>query len=579
MNSLFRHKKDKGSNSGAQSVDPKPTASPPAANQAVPSQGNSLSHTAVARNLWKEAFESLSEEDRELLPLAGRDGEPSDEIPQQIVAEVMGLTESKYKEYCHRGWHTKKGDITKETNVQIKVQEIICSALQFRDLVDAGLKFDPSGYGTIVWSVVSGALTLVQNYKEEADAVFDSAAVMARFLPKYAIIEDHYRDRPTQEQKVFEDQIEQVYVTVFKYAACVKKELDRSVAGNHFSKSAFKIAKELTCIGRVLDSFWTLDNQDVKKLKVDLESKDKIVTDQSQLVAHQYRKQEFQGLHHQASETLKFVETQVEEQLKAQRRSTLEWLFDDPQEDKQQKLRSQIDKANKDSGKWLLESNEYTNWLANSHSFVWLHGPSGCGKSCLCSTVIKSLEESAEKDSNMIVAYWYFDNADSRTQDLQLLLRSVLRRISAKATPFPETVGNLANKHELPGSSPSTTALIKTLEETVAILEEDIFLVLDAIDEYHADNETLREEFLNVLVGLGNAQMRKLHLLVSSIAENDIKNAFNRLQTRAADIDVEKPVSKDVDSYLDATIKKYAEDKQWSPKITHKISKTLKDDG
>jgi hypothetical protein len=35
-----------------------------------------------------------------------------------------------------------------------------------------------------------------------------------------------------------------------------------------------------------LDSFWTLDNQDVKILKVDLEGKDKIVTDQSQFVAH-----------------------------------------------------------------------------------------------------------------------------------------------------------------------------------------------------------------------------------------------------------------------------------------------------
>lgn len=113
----------------------------------------------------------------------------------------------------------------------------MCSALQFRDIVDAGLKFDASGYGTIVWGVLSGMLTLVRNDKEKADAVFDSAAVMSRFLPKYAIVEDHYRDTPTQEQIVFEDQIEQVYVAILKYAVCVQKELNQSVAGNVSSSS------------------------------------------------------------------------------------------------------------------------------------------------------------------------------------------------------------------------------------------------------------------------------------------------------------------------------------------------------
>lgn len=111
---------------------------------------------------------------------------------------------------------------------------IICAALQFDDIVKAGLKFDPSGYGMIVWGVLSGVLTLVQNDKNRADAVFESAAVLARFLPKYAIIEDHYRDRQTQEQKAFEDRIRNVYASILKYAACVQKQLDLSIAGTAF---------------------------------------------------------------------------------------------------------------------------------------------------------------------------------------------------------------------------------------------------------------------------------------------------------------------------------------------------------
>ena len=241
MSSFFRHKKDNGSKSAAegehaneiQRLGLELAAKAPAANQAVPPQDNNPLHKKVARDLWSEAFASLSQENREVLRPAGRDEKPGDATSQLIAVEkVMELTKVKYGEYCSRGWHTKKGDTAKETNVRIKAKEIMCSVLQLKDIMDAGLKFDPSDYGKIVWGVLSGVLTLVQNNKEKVDAVFDSAAVIAKFLPKYAIIEDYSRDRPTQEQNAFEDQIEQVYIAILKYAACVQKELNRPVAGD-----------------------------------------------------------------------------------------------------------------------------------------------------------------------------------------------------------------------------------------------------------------------------------------------------------------------------------------------------------
>lgn len=203
-----------------------------ATNQATPVRSRDPSRDKATRDLWSEAFASLPTEDRDTLRPVGLNGTPVDAISHRVeVEKVMELTEEKYEAYCRRGWHTKKGDTSRETNVRIKAKEIMCSALQFKDIVDAGLKFDPSGYGTIVWGVLSGVLTLVQNDKEKADAVFDSAAVMARYLPRYAVIEDHYRSRPTQEQKAFENQIAQVYGAILKYAACVQKELNRSFAG------------------------------------------------------------------------------------------------------------------------------------------------------------------------------------------------------------------------------------------------------------------------------------------------------------------------------------------------------------
>lgn len=319
-----------------------------------------------------------------------------------------------------------------------------------------------------------------------------------------------------------------------------------------------------------------MDNQDVKILKDDLESKDRVVTDQAQFVSHQYREQEFQKLDSKASEALSKIDVTVEKLLKAERLNTLKWLSDTPIADKQQQLRTQIDKVNKDSGRWLLETDEYKDWLTKSHSFVWLYGASGCGKSSLCSTVVKNVTEAADNDPSMIVAYWYFDNADGSTQNLQRFLRSVLRKIAAKSSAFPEAVCGLAKKHELANSLPSTSELIQALKEAVTGLEENMFLVLDAIDEYQAGNKTQRGEFFDFLVELTEAKLPKLHLLITSIPDSRIEDALKR---RTAEIDVEKPNSVDLDAYLKTTIAKYADSKRWSSELTEKIYHALSDDG
>ncbi|KAK7701472.1 hypothetical protein SLS64_010216 [Diaporthe eres] len=423
---------------------------------------------------------------------------PRDKASQlTAVARVKELTEVKYEEYCKRGWHTKKGDTTKETNIKIKARDIMCAALKFDSIVKAGLMFDPS--------------------------VFDSVEVLARFLPKYAIIEDHYLDRKTQQRNRFEDQIKNVYISILKYAACVQRELNRSLPGK--------------------------------------------------------KTPQFEELKDQALEALDQINLSVKKLLEAEKLRTFKWLSGSPLTDKQQQLRSKVERLNKNSGKWLLASEEYLSWLASPHTFLWLHGTSGCGKSMLFSTVVKSLVESAMDNSNVIVSYWYFDNADSQTQNLQRLLRLVLRRISAKASPFPEAVRDLANKHEAAGSAPGTAALIRTLKDTVAMLEEDAFLVLDAIDEYQTGNEALREEFLDLLVELGNERLLKLHILVTSISESDIENAFVRIQPPPASMDVEKPVSVDVEAYLATTIERYGTEKQWGLEIKTRIETALKNDG
>lgn len=212
------------SESLARSRSPSPSPSP------TPNSVRIVPVVEHSRDLWKEAFDSLDKDQCDTLQDGASMG-TQDAIC--TVDTVIDLTEREYKDYCTRGWHIKKGDKTKETNVRIRAKEILCSALQFKDIIDRGLKFDPSGYGTIVWGVVSGGLQLLQNDTDRAEAIFDSAAEMAKILPKYAVVEAQYRDWPLQEQAAFEGRIVAVYSALLLYAAEVKKGLDKSFAGTN----------------------------------------------------------------------------------------------------------------------------------------------------------------------------------------------------------------------------------------------------------------------------------------------------------------------------------------------------------
>ena len=134
-----------------------------------------------ARDIWKEAFDSLPQQERDALR-AFDENDRKENIPPKIIAveNVIKVTQSEYEEYSKRSWHIRRGDITRETNLRILAKETLISALKFKDIIDQGLKFDPSGYGTVVWVVVSGAMTLVQNDNDRVVAVFGASTVMAK---------------------------------------------------------------------------------------------------------------------------------------------------------------------------------------------------------------------------------------------------------------------------------------------------------------------------------------------------------------------------------------------------------------
>ena len=112
-----------------------------------------------ARDLWRAAFESLSYHEQSALdPSINQNPKKP---PSQLVDEVIDLTREKCAQYEAGGWHIKR-EGREDINVRDKAKSLICSALVVKDLIDAGLQFDASGYGALAWSVVSFGLQVCE---------------------------------------------------------------------------------------------------------------------------------------------------------------------------------------------------------------------------------------------------------------------------------------------------------------------------------------------------------------------------------------------------------------------------------
>jgi hypothetical protein len=220
--------------SSSLTASPSPITPPSNPGSATASAQSTVTQPKQPRDLWKEAFIALSKDQQDVLQ---DDADESTLYSIKTVNSVIELTKKEYKEYCARGWHTKQGHTTPETSVRIQARTILCSALQYKDVVEQGLKFDPTGYGTIVWTVVSGGLQLLQNNADRTDAVFESAGIMSQMLSKYAIVEAQYRDWQLQEQAAFEDRLVAMYIALLQYATDAKLELDKSLAGTQMTPS------------------------------------------------------------------------------------------------------------------------------------------------------------------------------------------------------------------------------------------------------------------------------------------------------------------------------------------------------
>ena len=144
------------------------------------------------------------------------------------------------------------------------------------------------------------------------------------------------------------------------------------------------------------------------------------------------------------------------------------------------------ERRQKNSGKWLLESPMYLEWIKRKNSRLWLHGKAGCGKTVLCSTVIEDIYNRCSRTGDSAVVFFYFryDYKPPSEHENQYgqMLRSLIVQLSSQLQMSSTGLNDMYEYHLHGQRQPSNTDLALLLGKMISMLKT-VFVLLDALDE------------------------------------------------------------------------------------------------
>ncbi|KAJ5728934.1 uncharacterized protein N7483_003442 [Penicillium malachiteum] len=344
---------------------------------------------AGSRNLWEVAEQRLDEQYKKWLNCEA--SQPIDKVIERIQSEAKeNYKRLEKQELGARG--EKRGSF----DARAKFKNLLGFTLQAQDLIGAVVSFDATGNASTAWSIVLFGLTLLPKDIERHDLVVNASEYLAGVLSYHAIIDNNYRFEYSQANEGLEDALVEVYTATLKYAAEVEKAKRESHGRRFYNNITALVENPLEDLKASVGGM--SDVVDRWKSLV----RDEDQTKKTQEILNVLREEVIRDLKEISSRARNDEELQI-----------LEWLsaaqYSKPQNDKQKNRSS-------NTGKWILESEVYTDWKASPGEILWLRGAVGCGKSYLCSTIIHDIERYCDGAIFDALAYWYFDFSDEKTQ-------------------------------------------------------------------------------------------------------------------------------------------------------------------
>ena len=173
------------------------------------------------------------------------------------------------------------------------------------------------------------------------------------------------------------------------------------------------------------------------------------------------------------------------------------------------------------TGVWLIKDPNFTKWLIEESSVIWLNGFAGSGKSVLCSTAIQYVLRHRRSDPRIGIAFFYFTFNDESKRDESAMLRALVLQLSIQ---LQDGYANLTRLYEsYKTGTPSSRVLIEYLPRLIGRFQH-VYIMLDALDESPRDGP--RGHVLDALETMRSWGQKGLHLFVTSRDELDIHDSL-----------------------------------------------------
>ncbi|KAK8123165.1 hypothetical protein PG984_011835 [Apiospora sp. TS-2023a] len=177
------------------------------------------------------------------------------------------------------------------------------------------------------------------------------------------------------------------------------------------------------------------------------------------------------------------------------------------------------------TGEWILERDLFKQWVnhAGPHRGLWMHGIPGAGKTVLASRIIDYLNKadetcaSAGASRTKLVVYYYCSYL-RRQDEGEDLLRWLICQLCRHTSTTPEKLFKAFQSD----CEPSIDDLLGLLIQCLEPMEEEVYVVVDALDESQP-----RGKLFRVLAAMmADKGMSKINLLATSRQYVDIETAL-----------------------------------------------------
>lgn len=106
----------------------------------------------------------------------------------------------------------------------------------------------------------------------------------------------------------------------------------------------------------------------------------------------------------------------------------------------------------------------------------------------LSSTIVRHLEKVYAEDKRKVIAFWYIDRNDKQTQSVDLMIRCLIRQLTATRGAIPAAVQALITGCTMRGTRPDIDELLPVFHDSLESLGKDAFIIIDGLDQCHDDS-------------------------------------------------------------------------------------------